>query len=546
MSVDFIQQGPSLTSALHENSVLNSILRFFISIKNQDTILNHLKIFENKIISEVEEIGRLAELNPPQLVKYSAWGKNINHIEVSSYWKWLHHFSAQESLIADGYLRPLDEDSRLLQLSKLYLFHPSSAFYSCPLAMTDGAAKVLEKFKNQNPKFEEAFKHLISTDPLAFWTSGQWMTEKTGGSDVSHTSTVAVPKEDHYELSGIKWFSSATTSEMSLGLARIAEGQDNVDDKLSLFFIPMRNEKQELNGINILRLKDKLGTKALPTAELELKNTKAYLIGERGQGVKTVAMMLNITRIYNSICSVAHMERCIGYLEDYSKKRIVFGKLLIEQSLQAQLVSYLKAIHYSASVLTFYITKLLGQDDLNNLSDKDRKLLRLLTPITKMYSAKHAVYVASETVEGIGGAGYIEDTKIPVLFRDAQVFPIWEGATNVLSLDVLRVLRDKDTLSLFLSECDIKIKALKEKNIKNIKNISKLEDKYLIFKKFVASHSQATEEFWQCCAKDFAWGMGEIFSALLMGEIALHSKNSHLEKLFEVFVYKMSFNLESY
>ncbi len=545
MSQDFIQNSPNFNSALNKNYILKAILNTLIPSQFYTEIFHDLETFENKIIEYIEQIGHQAELHPPTLTKYSPWGQEINQINVSSFWKELHEFSASEGLITEGYIRRFKEFSRLFQLSKLYLFHPSSAFYSCPLAMADGAAKVLEHFKNQNSLFKNAFDHLISKDPKEFWTSGQWMTEKTGGSDISQTSTYAQKHEDHYLLSGIKWFSSATTSEMALGLARVISDQtseSHKSSKLSLFYIPMRNQDGSLNGIEVLRLKEKLGTKALPTAELKLKDTKAYLIGELGQGVKTVAMMLNITRIYNSICSVAQMERALSYLEDYSTKRIVFGQKLIDQPLHIQNVAELKALHFSSSAITFYVSKLLGEEETSIISESNKVMLRLLTPIAKMYTAKLAVKITSEVIEGIGGAGYVEDTKIPVLFRDAQVFPIWEGATNVLSLDFLRVLKKSNTIEILLKDCEIKLNYIKSKNQDLAFN---LETNYKILKNFIVKNGNQTEDaFWQSVAKEFSWGLAEVYSGLLMAEIAIHnSEDVRLEALLRIFNQKIKINL---
>src|SRR5690606_4112745 len=230
----------------------------------------------------------------PVHIPYDPWGKRIDEIKVSDSWNQLHEIAAEEGIVAAGYERTQGEFSRLYQFAKLYLYHPSSAIYSCPLAMTDGAARLLELYGTEDMK-ERAYKFLTSRDPQTFWTSGQWMTERTGGSDVSGTSTIAKKEGDQYKLYGVKWFTSATTSQMAMTLARI-EG----DEKLSLFYLELRDKSGELQNIQINRLKDKLGTKALPTAELTLSGTPATLVGEAGKGIKTISTLFNITRLYNA------------------------------------------------------------------------------------------------------------------------------------------------------------------------------------------------------------------------------------------------------
>jgi putative acyl-CoA dehydrogenase len=224
-----------------------------------------------------------AEAHPPELVHFDPWGRRIDHLQIAAGWQALHGVAATEGIVATAYERQYSVWSRLHQFVRLYLFHPSSAMVSCPLAMTDGAARVLEQHADDDLK-RKAFTRLTSRDPKRFWTSGQWMTERTGGSDVSSTSTEARWVEGEYRLYGTKWFTSATTSQMALALAKTEHS-----DKLSLYYLETRDEKGLLNQIEIHRLKDKLGTRAMPTAELSLRGTPAQLLGAKGEGVKTVA-----------------------------------------------------------------------------------------------------------------------------------------------------------------------------------------------------------------------------------------------------------------
>lgn len=450
---EFYQTGPKLLNTYESSRWLKAYLTWRLPKEHQAKVDNELKQLGEKMACETLALGRQAEREKPVHVPFDAWGNRIDEIRISTAWTALKDFSARSGMVAEGYDRHYGADSRLVQFAKLFLFHPSSAFFTCPLAMADGAARVLEVYGGGDARLKDAFQHLTSREPQQFWTSGQWMTEKTGGSDVSGTSTVAKKNGEHYLLSGTKWFSSATTSEMSLGLARI-EGAPEGSRGLTLFYIPLRNPDGSLNGIEVLRLKDKLGTWALPTAELKLQNAKAYPVGELGHGVKTVATMLNITRGYNSVCSVGQMARALELLSAYGHERQAFGKALKDQPLFASTLFNEELIYLASFLLTFRTAELLGRDETKQASEIEVDLLRLLTPITKLFTAKAAVQVTSETVEGFGGAGYIEDTGIPVLLRDAQVFSIWEGATNVLSLDLVRVLEKTSALASFFKEAE--------------------------------------------------------------------------------------------
>jgi len=316
---------------------------------------------------------------------------------------------------------------------------PSSDVYTCPLAMTDGAARTLVDL-GPPALVERAVPRLTSRDPDRAWTSGQWMTERAGGSDVSATETVARRGEGgEWRLTGTKWFSSASTAEMALALAR-PEGAPEGSRGLALFYLETRGEDGRPNGILVNRLKDKLGTRKLPTAELTLDGARALPVAGLSDGVRNIATMLNITRTWNSVAAVAGMERAIQLARDYARRRVAFGAPLERKPLHADTLAAVEAEREGAFLLAFRAVALLGRVEAGEADDSERLLLRAITPLAKLTTGKQAVAVASEVLECFGGAGYVEDTGLPRLLRDAQVLPIWEGTTNVLALDVLRAL----------------------------------------------------------------------------------------------------------
>jgi hypothetical protein len=188
----------------------------------------------------------------------------------------------------------------------------------------------------------------------------------------------------------------------------------------------------------VLRLKDKLGTRALPTAELELCGVPAEPVGELGHGVRKIAPLLNITRLHNAVNATGTQARVLQLLRDYAARRVVFGRPLQAHALHLETFAALQVEYEAALALTFEAARLLGRVEAGEAAPEERAALRLLTPLAKLMTGKQAVAVVSEALEGFGGAGYVEDTGLPVHLRDAHVLPIWEGTTNVLSLDVLR------------------------------------------------------------------------------------------------------------
>jgi len=434
----FFQEPPSLPDPFRADRVLQSYL---------DRVLP--ADVKAAVIPELEEMGELAggplhalamadRDSLPVHTPFDAWGKRVDHIELTATWKEAAKVAAERGVVATAYERKHGPYSRIHQFALAYLFNPSTHVYSCPLAMTDGAAKTLVSHKN-SALLERALGRLTSRDPKKAWWSGQWMTERTGGSDVAISETVARKDGDAYRLYGTKWFTSAATSDMTLTLAR-PEGNPPGGSGLALFYLELKNPDGSLNGIVVNRLKDKLGTRMVPTAELTLDGARALPVSGLGDGVKNITPMLNITRTWNAVCSVSGMQRGLLMAKDYAKKRVAFGNKLSEKPLHVDTLAGLQAEANAAFFLCFRAVELLGREEAGVLTEEESKLLRAITPLAKLVTAKQAVGVASEVLEAFGGAGYVEDTGLPVLLRDAQVLPIWEGTTNVLSLDLLRAL----------------------------------------------------------------------------------------------------------
>jgi alkylation response protein AidB-like acyl-CoA dehydrogenase len=435
----FNQSPPELGNQYDDDRPLRSIVARLIP-----------KDARAKVESELRAIGELAggdlyrlsledRLNEPTLTHWSPWGERIDRIEVTKLWQRCAEIVPAHGIVATAYERKLGALSRVHQFALAYLFNPSSDVYTCPLAMTDGAARTLLASGNA-ALIDRAIPRLTSRDPRSFWTSGQWMTESTGGSDVGKSETVATREADGgHRLWGRKWFTSATTSEMALTLAR-PEGGAPGGRGLALFYVETRDANGRLRNIEVNRLKDKLGTRKVPTAELMLRGAPAIPVIGLDQGIKNIAPMLNITRTWNTICSVSAMRRGLALARSYAKKRHAFGALLAEKPLHLDTLADLAAETEAAVHLSFAVIEILGRLEANEARAHDETLLRLLTPIAKLTTGKQVVAVLSEVLECFGGAGYVEDTGLPVLLRDAQVLPIWEGTTNVLSLDTLRAM----------------------------------------------------------------------------------------------------------
>lgn len=353
--------------------------------------------------------------------------------------------------------------------------------YRCPLSMTDGAAFILSQRLKDFPSdhiLHTVFKRLTSTGNDN-WTSGQWMTERAGGSDVQNTETWAtyapLPQgskssdalaDGDYLIDGFKFFSSATDANIAFLLAKTESGQ------LSTFIAPLRRTvtgpdgkpEEVSNGVRIHRLKNKLGTKELPTAELELKGMRAHLVGELNQGIRTIAPLLNVTRIQTLLGTLSTWRRAIDIAKNFAKCRTTVGEPLWLIPMHLRVIADLELKHRGAINLAFLAIAVMGLVE-NDLSAPDRQphlpkdpaeakvIFRVLTAICKGTVSKMSIVGVQECQEAMGGVGYIDEPDEPEfnvsrLLRSVAVYPIWEGTTNVLASELVRFLIKQDHLAV--------------------------------------------------------------------------------------------------
>jgi alkylation response protein AidB-like acyl-CoA dehydrogenase len=440
--MSFYQDPPRLANQYDDDPLLREHLVRTLPADVLRAIEPELRELGELVAGPLGEMQRADRESLPTLTPWDAWGRRIDHITVVPQWKEARRLTAKHGFVAVAYERKTGEHARVHQMAMNYIVQPSLDMYSCPLAMTDGAARTLLDLGNQ-ALIARALPRLTARDPESAWTSGQWMTERTGGSDVGLSETVARQGSDgKWRLWGTKWFTSATTSEMALTLGR-PEGNGAGGRGLALFYVETHGADGRgalAEGISVNRLKDKLGTRKVPTAELTLEGAVAVPVVGLTEGIKNITSMLTITRTWNAQGAISGMRRGVALARDYARRRVQFGAPLSEKPLHVETLAGLQAEQEGAFLLTFRVIGLLGRVEAGVATEAERALFRLITPLAKLTTGKQAVAVASEAIECHGGAGYVEDTGLPTLLRDAQVLPIWEGTTNVLSLDVLRAL----------------------------------------------------------------------------------------------------------
>jgi alkylation response protein AidB-like acyl-CoA dehydrogenase len=514
--MSFFQDPPQIGNQWREDRALRRLLARRLPADVLGAIEPSLEEMGGLAAGELLELSHQSRGVLPEWVPFDAWGRHVDEIRVNDLWKRGRELAARAGLIATGYERAHGEHSRTHQFALVYLFAPSSQVYTCPLAMSDGASRTLETLAE--PALRDAvLPRLISRDPARVWTSGQWMTERTGGSDVGISETVAKRTPDGWRLHGVKWFTSAVTSEVALTLAR-PEGNGPGGKGLALFLVHTRDEQGRPNRLRVLRLKDKLGTRSVPTAEVELIGTPAILVSRASDGVRDMAAMLNLTRTWNAVCSAASLRRGLALARDYARRRVAFGAPLSEKPLHLETLAALAAEQEAALQLTFHAVGLLGREEAGDLDESGLAVLRLLQPVAKLLTARQAVAGASETLEAFGGAGYVEDTGLPEILRDAQVLSIWEGTTNVLSLEAFRAVARAGALAPFAAEVRARAGAARAEGLLAPARQARAAADHA--EKWWAAASQRGAEASEAGARRFAFTLGRALALALLLEQA--------------------------
>ncbi|HVF11860.1 MAG TPA: acyl-CoA dehydrogenase family protein [Actinomycetota bacterium] len=500
----FIQDRPRVSNRFKTDRPLRHAVERLLAPEVFEEVSTLFEAFGQTCVEELVPLQEQAEANPPRHVPFDAWGRRIDRIDVDPAWKRLVQIGQEAGLVSIPYEKTWEESSRVVQFGLLHLFLPVSATAACPLAMTDAAARVL---LNEDPDLAAVYVPRLTARSDA-WTSGQWMTEKEGGSDVGRTGTHAGTLDNIvWELSGTKWFTSATTADISLALAR-PEGAEESSRSLSLFLLELRKPDGSWNGITVRRLKDKLGTKALPTAELDLDATIAVPVGGVGRGVAKIASMLNITRVHSAFGANAAAGHGLSLARDYARRREAFGSFLTDLPTHRMWIASIAAEYEAGIALCFRAAELLGRLE---VSGEDRELARVVFPLTKMAVARQAVWQCSQLIESFGGAGYVEDTGIPRMLRDAHVNCIWEGTTSVLALDVRRALAKDGVGQAFLE--DVNERTLRYDHPLIAESARKVLDA-------ASTLSSLLTGFDESDTRRVAWGMARVYQGALMCEAA--------------------------
>ena len=399
--------------------------------------------------AEAHEHALLANRHTPELATADRWGNRIDEVRFHPSWHWLLDHGVRAGLQAAAWTDAAAYP-HLRRAIGFYAWAQVEAGNGCPLSMTYAAVPAL---RAEDALAKEWVRGLAATTydygpappaDKAGLLAGMGMTEKQGGSDVRANVTEATPTsvDGEYVLRGHKWFCSAPMNDVFLMLAQAPDG-------LSCFVVPRVLPDGSRNAFSIVRLKDKLGNRSNASAEIEVDGTLARRLGDEGRGVRTIIEMVAATRLDCVLGSAGLMRRAVAEAAWHARHRHVFGKALAEQPAMVNVLADLAIESEAAIRLGLRLAAAVDRPD----DEHEQALRRIGLPLAKFWVCKRTPFAVAEALECLGGNGYVEESGLPLLFRESPLNSIWEGSGNVNALDVLRALqREPGVLDAWLRE----------------------------------------------------------------------------------------------
>jgi putative acyl-CoA dehydrogenase len=399
---------------------------------------------------QAQEWGRVANENPPKLRTHDRYGNRIDEVEFHPYWHELMRTSVENGLAGAAWAAADagDRHAHVRRAVGYVGWTQVEMGHACPTTMTYAAVPALRRTPELAAQYEPGLTStsyefgLREPTGKAGLVAGMGMTEKQGGSDVRANTTRAVAQGDgSYRLTGHKWFTSAPMSDLFLVLAQLPEG-------VSCFLVPRVLADGTRNVFHVQRLKDKLGDRSNASSEVEFDGTTGWLVGEPGRGVPAIIEMVNTTRLDCVLGSAATVRAALTQAIHHARHRRAFGALLVDQPLMQNVLADLAVESEAATALAIRLAAALDAGE--------SAFLRLAGAAAKFWVCKRTPGVVGEAMEVLGGNGYVEESGLPRLYRQAPLNSIWEGSGNVIALDVLRAMgRSSDTLAAVTAEIDL-------------------------------------------------------------------------------------------
>src|SRR5271157_2875695 len=388
--------------------------------------------FHDWVCTEVDAQANYTDrYAPPALETYDRDGEVVNRIVVNRWYDEQHQELYRRGIIGLPYA---EKAPHLLTFAMGYVLAQADISLHCPVTLTGAVAYVLGSHAPDAVR-ERFLYDVVRMDGLAK-TGGTWATEQHGGSDVGATTTVAISKEDRFALHGLKWFTSNANSGLAVATAR-PEGSAPGSAGLGLYLVPSHLEDGRPNHYRIRKLKDKLGTKGLPTGEIDLLGAEAVEIAPPPHGFKLMMEALEYSRVHNAVGSAGVQRRALREALTWVRTRRAFGHALWDYPMVQDELLRMRVEFEAGALLAFEAAIAFDETQQNA---EHRTWLRLSTALAKYLTAEYAIASARAALELIGGNGYTSDYPVARLLRDAQVLTVWEGPANIQALELLRLL----------------------------------------------------------------------------------------------------------
>lgn len=388
---------------------------------------------------ELDELAAVADANPPVLRTHDRLGRRVDEIVYHPAFVEMQRLGFSRFGFAAmshraGVLGWPGRVPHVVKFALSYVFVQSEFGLFCPISMTDSAARVLRMFGSAELQ-ERYVPRLTSTDFGELMQSAQLLTERTGGSDVGTSECVARLVDGEWRIWGEKWFCSNAGADVHLALAR-PEGAPAGTKGLGMFLVPKVLEGGERNRYVIRRLKEKLGSRSMPTGEYEFEGAVGYVVGAIDRGFGQMAEMINVSRLSNGMRAAALMRRALLEAVVHARGRAAFGRALFELPLVREQLFEMVLDSEAALAIVLFAAQALDRAD--GGSEHDELVVRIVTPLIKYANCRRARWTTGMAMNIRGGNGYIEEWVNARLLRDAHLGSIWEGAENVVALDVAR------------------------------------------------------------------------------------------------------------
>lgn len=452
-----------------EDQHLQHVLKQHLKPEFYEWAFKELTEFGASCANEIDERAIHTDREgQPKLIKYNKLGEDVSEVWVNEGYKKTLEETYHRGIV--GYVHKKipelgQQGNYLYSYAQGYLLSQTEPGFYCPVTLTMATAYLLDHYADQHVK-DKFLPHVISTGEVELFEGATFLTERQGGSDVGANETKAVANADGrtYLLTGEKYFASnAGQCGVAMVLARM-EGAPKGTKGLSLFAVPWRKEdgSGKLNGIEIRRLKDKLGVRAVPSAEVLFHHAEGYLVGEPSKGIYYMMEALNLSRVCNAIASIGIMQRAYTEARNYATSRVTFGDQLINFPMIRESLLDMAVKQEVETSACFELVALFDRvmQKEGQVSEEEVVLNRLLIALLKKETAEQAVHFSHEAIEMHGGNGFIEDFVTPRLLRDAQVLTVWEGTANILGLEVLRLMGRFKVERIFIDAMRIRLSAI--------------------------------------------------------------------------------------